>query len=277
MKNLMSNFKAPQLKTQLAIAITAAAMALGGCATTKAPEGSAEVRAKLTQLQSDPQLASHAQLEIQAAEVAVRAAEKPTDDKPQAKHLVYVADRKVDIAAAQAQKRYAEDTRKQFGEDRDNARLESRDKQIDAARADADAAKRQAEELARQIAEINAKQTDRGLVVTIGDVLFDTGKADLKAAAAANLGKLSAFLTKYPDRTVIIEGHTDNVGSDDYNMGLSQRRADSVRSLLVTQGVEGSRLTAVGKGESTPVASNDSASGRQQNRRVEVIISNKAM
>lgn len=271
MKNLMNNFKTP-----LAIAITAAALALGGCSTTKAPEGSANVRAKLTQLQSDPQLASHAQLELKTAEEAVRAAEKPTDDKAQSKHLVYVADRKVDIAAAQAHKRFEEAQRAKFGDARDQARLESRDKQIDAARADADAAKRQAEELQRQISELNAKQTERGLVVTLGDVLFDTGKADLKAAAAANLGKLSAFLAQHKERTVIIEGHTDNVGSDDYNQGLSQRRADSVRSLLVSQGVGSERLTALGKGESTPVASNDSASGRQQNRRVEVIISNKA-
>jgi len=271
MKNLMTNFKTP-----LAIAITAASLALGACSTTKAPDGAANVRAKLTQLQTDPQLASRAQLELKTAEEAVRAAEHPTDDKEEAKHLVFLADRKIDIASAQAHKRLAEDQRKDIGDESTKARLESRDKQIDAARADADAAKQQAEELQRQIAELNAKQTERGLVVTLGDVLFDTGKADLKATAAANLGKLSAFLIKNPDRTVIIEVHTDNVGSDDYNMGLSQRRADSVRSLLVSQGVEGTRLTASGKGESTPVAGNDTASGRQQNRRVEVIISNKA-
>ncbi|HUP93093.1 MAG TPA: OmpA family protein [Solimonas sp.] len=146
--------------------------------------------------------------------------------------------------------------------------------QAESARNDTEAARLQALDLQRQIAELNAKATDRGLVVTLGDVLFASGRSELKGGATSNLAKLSAFLNKYPDRTVIIEGHTDNVGSDDSNMGLSQRRADSVRSFLLSQGVAGSRVSALGKGESSPTAGNDSATGRQQNRRVEVIISN---
>jgi outer membrane protein OmpA-like peptidoglycan-associated protein len=105
-------------------------------------------------------------------------------------------------------------------------------------------------------------------------VLFDTGKASLKAGATSNLNKLVAFLNEYSDRTVLIEGYTDSVGSEDYNQGLSERRADSVKSYLAGQGIGSLRLSAAGKGESDPVASNDSAAGRQQNRRVEVIISN---
>ena len=84
-------------------------------------------------------------------------------------------------------------------------------------------------------------------------------------------------MAKYPSRTVAIEGHTDSVGGDDYNLGLSQRRADSVRSNLVSRGVDAARITAMGAGESAPVAGNESAAGRQQNRRVEVIISNPAL
>jgi outer membrane protein OmpA-like peptidoglycan-associated protein len=112
------------------------------------------------------------------------------------------------------------------------------------------------------------------LIVTLGDVLFDTGKAGLKAGATSNLNKLTAFLNQYPDRTVVIEGYTDNVGSEEYNQGLSERRADSVKAYLAGQGIGAIRLSALGKGESDPVAGNDSAAGRQQNRRVEVIISN---
>jgi len=108
-------------------------------------------------------------------------------------------------------------------------------------------------------------------------VLFESGRAELKPGATSNLGQLVAFLARYPSRTVAIEGHTDSVGGDDYNLGLSQRRADSVRSYLVTQGVDAARVTAVGAGEGTPVATNESAAGRQQNRRVEVIISNPAL
>jgi outer membrane protein OmpA-like peptidoglycan-associated protein len=132
----------------------------------------------------------------------------------------------------------------------------------------------QAAELQRQIDALQAKPTDRGLIVTLGDVLFDTGKASLKAGATSNLNKLVAFLNEYSDRTVLIEGYTDSVGSEDYNQGLSERRADSVKSYLAGQGIGSIRLSAAGKGESDPVASNDSAAGRQQNRRVEVVISN---
>lgn len=136
------------------------------------------------------------------------------------------------------------------------------------------AAQQQAADLQRQIAELNAKPTERGLVVTLGDVLFDTGKAELKSGAATNLAKLATFLNQYPDRSVMIEGHTDTVGKADYNQALSQRRADAVKVWLMQQGVNSGRLMTSGKGEISPVAGNDSASGRQLNRRVEVIIEN---
>ena len=126
----------------------------------------------------------------------------------------------------------------------------------------------------RQIDALQAKATDRGIVLTLGDVLFTSGRADLKAGAESNLDRLVTFLSQNPDRKVEIEGHTDNVGSDDYNQGLSQRRADSVRSFLMQQGINSVRIVASGKGEQRPVADNDSEGGRQQNRRVEVIIEN---
>jgi outer membrane protein OmpA-like peptidoglycan-associated protein len=112
------------------------------------------------------------------------------------------------------------------------------------------------------------------LVLTLGDVLFASGRAELLAGATGNLDKLAAFLNKYPDRTVVIEGYTDNVGSEQYNQGLSERRADSVKSYLAGQGIGAVRLSALGKGESGAVGDNNSATGRQQNRRVEVVISN---
>jgi outer membrane protein OmpA-like peptidoglycan-associated protein len=149
------------------------------------------------------------------------------------------------------------------------AQQQTADAQQEAAKAQQEAA-----DLQRQIAELNAKPTERGLVVTLGDVLFDTDKAELKSGAATNLAKLSSFLKQYPDRSVLIEGHTDSVGNDDYNLGLSQRRADVVKVWLMNQGVDSTRLVTSGKGESSPVAGNDNASGRQLNRRVEVIIEN---
>jgi outer membrane protein OmpA-like peptidoglycan-associated protein len=258
------------------------AVLFSACATTsKTPEEVTAVRNKLSALQSNPQLASKAPVAIKEAELAVQAAEKVPKDKSYLNHLVWVADHKIDIAAAQAQTRYLEDQRKDLADAREKARLDSRTLEADLARNEADRAKgdaeqarKQAEELQRQIAELNAKTTERGLVVTLGDVLFETDKSDLKQGSVINLAKLSAFLTQYPERTVTIEGHTDSVGSDDYNLGLSQRRANSVQQFLISQGIAANRLTAIGKGENFPVASNDSASGRQMNRRVEVIISN---
>jgi outer membrane protein OmpA-like peptidoglycan-associated protein len=279
------------------VIVTAAAFVLlGACATPlMAPEGSETARSKLTQLQSDPQLASRAPVEIKDAEKAVAAAEVPTKDTELAKHLVLIADHKVDIAQARAQSRLYEDERQALSEESERARLEARTReadrakmeatsaraaaaaaqlQTDEAREDTRAAMVEAEALRRQIEELNARETDRGLVVTLGDLLFETGKADLKGGAAGNLSKLAAFLNEYPDRSVLIEGHTDNVGSDESNLNLSQRRANSVQNYLVSQGVNASRLSSSGLGEGSPVANNDSDTGRQQNRRVEIIISN---
>ncbi|MBZ9613332.1 OmpA family protein [Rheinheimera maricola] len=129
-------------------------------------------------------------------------------------------------------------------------------------------------DLRAQIAELNARPTDRGLVVTLGDVLFDTGRANLKNGSSNHLNKLALFLNAYPERTAQIEGHTDDVGSDAANMLLSQRRADTVKAFLVQQGIAASRLDASGKGEAQPLVANVAAEARAQNRRVEVIIAN---
>lgn len=255
-------------------AVSLSMIIFSGCATSsKIPPEVQALRTKLSGLQSDSQLVGRAPVAFKDAEAAVQAAEKVPKDEAHLEQLVWVADHKIDIAAAQAQTRYLEDQRKELADAREKARLDSRTREVDVAKADAEQARRKAEELQRQIAELNAKSTERGLVVTLGDVLFETGKSDLKAGAIANISKLAAFLNQYPDRTVTIEGHTDSVGNEDYNLGLSQRRANAVQQYLISQGIASNRLTATGKGENFPVASNETSSGRQMNRRVEVIIS----
>jgi outer membrane protein OmpA-like peptidoglycan-associated protein len=278
-------------KTLIGTAV--ASVLLAACATAPVePAGAAEARSNLTQLQSDPNLASLAPVAMKEAEVAVSTAERPQPDAALAAHNVYMADVKVDTARALAETRFAEDQRAALSEQREGARLDARTheaevakSQVAIARAESaelalsaetarSEAKLQAAELQRQIDELQARPTDRGLVLTLGDVLFTTGQADLKVGATGNLNKLVTFLIEYPNRTVMIEGYTDSVGSEEYNQGLSQRRADSVKTYLVGQGVGSVRLSASGRGESDPVADNDSATGRQQNRRVEVIITN---
>lgn len=135
-------------------------------------------------------------------------------------------------------------------------------------------AEAQKQELARQIELLQGRTTERGIVLTLSDVLFSTGSANLKVGHIDNLDRVAAFMDRYADRRASIEGHTDSVGPDAYNQDLSQRRADSVKAYLDNRGVASNRMTSIGKGEGEPVADNDSATGRQQNRRVEVIIQN---
>jgi outer membrane protein OmpA-like peptidoglycan-associated protein len=131
----------------------------------------------------------------------------------------------------------------------------------------------QATELQRELEVLHAKPAEHGLVLTLGDVLFASGRADLKPGAIGNLNKLLNFLAQYPDRSAAIHGYTDSIGSEDYNQGLSERRANSVKAYLAAGGIDSTRLSVSGRGRSDPVAGNDSGGGRQQNRRVEVIIS----
>jgi outer membrane protein OmpA-like peptidoglycan-associated protein len=267
--------KAYKLNTRTLIAATVSSVLLAACAAQpQIPAGAAQARSKLTQLQSHQDLATRAPVAIKDAEVAVSAAETPQKDEALGAHQVYIADRKVDTAWALAESRLAEDQRAALTADREGARLDARTREADVAKLAAASSAAQSAELQRQIDELQAKDTDRGLVLTLGDVLFETGKAQLKSGATGNLNTLVMFLNNYPNRTVLIEGYTDSVGSDDYNQGLSSRRAESVQAYLVGQGIDRGRLTASGLGESAPVADNESATGRQMNRRVEVIISN---
>ncbi len=268
MKNRVSS-------TVRSAAITALGLSfalLVGCASTpESPSGSAHARSNLTALQNDPHLADRARVELREAEEAVRLAEQPlpASEARLAEHRVYMATRKIEIARAKATTRHIEALRERLGEERDEARLASRT-------AEADKARRDAADLQRQIDILQAEATERGIVLTLGDVLFATGSAELRGSADDNLNRLVDFLNQYPDRRALIEGHTDSVGSAESNQRLSQRRADSVRSYLTRRGVSPDRLSTSGMGEDRPVAGNESASGRQQNRRVEVIIENES-
>jgi outer membrane protein OmpA-like peptidoglycan-associated protein len=132
---------------------------------------------------------------------------------------------------------------------------------------------RENERVQQELKDLQAKQTERGLVLTLGDVLFDTGKATLKPGAYTTIDRLAQVLNSSKGSSVMIEGHTDSMGTDANNQVLSEQRARSVESALLERGVSASQLRSVGKGESTPVAGNDTGSGRQANRRVELIFS----
>jgi outer membrane protein OmpA-like peptidoglycan-associated protein len=284
------------------LAVAAAiSIAVAGCATApQSPEGSADVRGKLSALQSNSNLASKVPVEIREAEAAVVIAEAPVGKNVAlGEHRIYMADRMVEIAMAKAATRYAEDQRAMLAQRRDKARLDARTHEADMAHRQVAMAQSKAEaeralalaaatraasneveaaakakEMQRQIDVLQAEATDRGLVLTLGDVLFATGRSDLRPGGNSTLDKLVVFLNEYPDRNVLIEGHTDDVGSLEMNQTLSQHRADAVKLYLTQHGIQSKRVVASGMGETQPIADNLSASGRQQNRRVEVIIKN---
>jgi outer membrane protein OmpA-like peptidoglycan-associated protein len=181
----------------------------------------------------------------------------------------------------------ADDARIAAGQaDRDQILLRARTREVnsaDAARdnanqraqlanAAADDAAQQAAALQAEMDALKAKPTDRGLVLTLGDVLFETGRADLNPGASRNLDNLVQFLTDHPQRRVEIDGYTDSVGTDSFNLDLSQRRADTVKSVLVNRGIDPLRVTTRGYGKDFNVASNADSGGRQLNRRVEIVI-----
>jgi outer membrane protein OmpA-like peptidoglycan-associated protein len=124
---------------------------------------------------------------------------------------------------------------------------------------------------------LETRDSARGLIVNMSDVLFDTAKYTLRPAAREKLARVSGIVLSHPGLTIEVEGHTDSVGSDEYNQKLSEQRANSVREYLLSQGLPSTSLTAKGFGEGTPVASNDIASGRQQNRRVELVVSGEVI
>ena len=124
---------------------------------------------------------------------------------------------------------------------------------------------------------LQTRESARGLIVSMPDVLFDTGKYTLKAGARERLARVAGILQAYPGLRVEVEGHTDSVGAEDYNQRLSEHRADNVRDFLVSQGVSPSNIGAQGMGESAPVASNETATGRQLNRRVDLVVSGEAI
>jgi outer membrane protein OmpA-like peptidoglycan-associated protein len=248
------------MRKQLMIpTLLAASVALAACSTP--PNANLEqARSNYTGLQTNPQASKVAALETKEASDYLDKADKAYQDKEdQAKvdQLAYLTNQRVEVAKQTIALRNAEANLKNASAQRAQARLDARDAQI------------------KQLQDsLNAKQTDRGTLVTFGDVLFATDRADLKSSGLVNINKLAQFLSENPDRKVIVEGYTDSTGTANHNQSLSERRAGSVRTALVKMGVDPARIVAQGYGKEYPVAENSSVSGRAMNRRVEVTISN---
>ena len=214
---------------------TLVSISIIGCATAPDPEV-LRAQGAVQSARDDPLVAEYAPVALRDAEqtlVQVEQAQREGLDDDEIDHLAYLAEQKAAIAQAQA--------------------IEQRSQK-------------------ELMQELRAKQTAQGLVVTLEDVLFEVNGADLQPGAQPQLLRLVEFLKLNPDRKVLIEGYTDSIGSSEYNLQLSLLRAESAQSFLVGNGLPADRITAIGYGETRPEAPNDSATGRQQNRRVEVVI-----
>jgi len=245
-----------------------------------------QARSAFAEAQSDPDVQKNAPLELQKAKVNLDKAEKLLTagaEAPEVEHFAYLAKQRTAIAQETTNVKLAEQAVDAASAERSQILLKARTLEADRAirmaekaKAEALAAEEQARTLQEQIAELQATKSERGLVVTLGDVLFDTNKSELRSGALYTIDKLAAFLAEYPTRNVLIEGFTDSTGTVEYNLSLSERRAEAVRNALVARGISSSRLMTRGYGVDFPVASNETAEGRQRNRRVEVIISDEA-
>ena len=260
------------------ITVIAGAM-LAGCSTT--PDRNArleDARSSYRYAQDDPQVTGLAALELKEAGDALARADNAwtqRQDPVKVDHLAYVAQRKVAIAQETAKRKGAEASVSQSEAERAKIQLAGRTEEADQARQQAQNAETRARQLEVQLAELNAKKTERGLVVTLHDVLFDTNRARLKPGGIREVQKLADVLDKHPQRTVAIEGFTDSTGSDERNQELSEQRANAVRDALLGMGISANRITTRGYGKSLPVASNATQAGRQLNRRVEILFSDE--
>ena len=256
------------------ILAAAIAVAVAGCAST--PESIEELetaRAVVPQVESSPR-AGVAATNIAEARKALDRANRLADKGGKVAEIQYeatVASRNAQIANEKILSAMARDEIEKGTAERQAVLTDARAREAQRNAQQAVSAEERAKALERELADLKGKKTDRGVVVTLGDVLFDTGKATLKPGAYTTIDRLATVLKEDTQRKVLIEGHTDNVGTDEYNQSLSERRAASVQAALFERGVEASQIATVGKGETTPVAGNDNAAGRQQNRRVELV------
>lgn len=249
-----------------------------GCAAPRKNIALKQAREAYDNAKEDPNVVANASVPLYEAGRTLKNAEMATSED-ETNHLAYMAEKQTTIAVVTANQKLAEAERQKLANEKDQIVLEQKERQARKARGEAEEYQKRAEtalaqtkKLEQELSALKAEKTDRGYVLTLGDVLFATGKAELMSGAQRTIDQLAAFLNKYPTKNVSVEGHTDSVGNEDYNLRLSQRRAESVRFAIMARGISSNRITAKGLGELYPVASNDTPAGRQQNRRVEIVI-----
>ncbi|MES9969628.1 MAG: OmpA family protein [Candidatus Thiodiazotropha sp.] len=264
---------------------TALALLFTACGTLQKNQALLDAEQSYADAKQKEQLLRYAPTELERANQALTRAATAKSEEDMTS-LAYVGKTRIEIAKSVAARKAASARLTELGEIKDKERLKAREIEIqleqqaksealrekEAALMERENALAKAEALRKELEDLQALKTERGIVLTLGDVLFSTGKTELLPGAMTTIDKLASFLAEYPDKTVLVEGHTDNVGTDEYNQNLSERRAISVKNALMQAGVDGSRIDTMGLGETQPITDNSTSAGRLKNRRVEIVI-----
>jgi outer membrane protein OmpA-like peptidoglycan-associated protein len=275
---------------KLALIVSSAILGgMAGCASAPVSYPALDqARADVATARSSPEATRYAQLELKKADDLLQGADAAAHqgDAAEVNHEAYLASQTSHLALAIGADMGAQAHIAQGDTERQRIELAARTREAQTATAraqvaeasarDAEAAARDAQagqqRFEQELADLQAQKSARGLVITLHDVLFETGKAELQPGVAVILDRLAAALKDAPDRAVDVEGFTDIVGSEQFNLVLSEERAESVRTALMMRGIDSARITVHGYGKDFPVASNDTVAGRQLNRRVEIVV-----
>lgn len=248
-------------------------------AQSEAEREAARAEEARTQAQQEADQGALAEQERLAAEQARAQAEQARQEAQQEAQQAAAAQAQAQQAQAQAQQQLeqAQQQQQALAQQAEQARLQAQ--QAEQAKAQVEQqAEQQRQRLLQQLNQVlQTKDTAKGLIVNVSDVLFDTGQATLKPGAKVRLAKVSGIILAYPDLKLEVDGYTDSTGTAEFNQGLSERRADTVRNFLISQGVPSNNVTARGFGEEDPIASNSTSAGRQLNRRVELVVNGPAI
>jgi len=265
------------------IAMAVTGLTLSACETTRHSDQLDAAHAQVQALSQEPLAQQAAADDLRAAQDRLQQADAAQQHhRPPAEvdHLAYLAERHAEAGEARVHAMAARQDLARQQQERTQILLSAREQQAqqNAAQAEANAeqaaaAKEQLRQTQQELADLKARPTAQGPTITLSDVLFDTAAATLKPGADLALDRLAGYLKAHPQTRVLIEGNTDSRGSEEYNEALSQRRADAVAAALRERGVPGSAMQTIGRGKAYPVATNDTAAGRQQNRRVEIVLS----
>lgn len=264
--------------------VAAVSLAISGCAGPDKNLALENIKSEVKLASENPAIQRNAPVQLRKAEQSLEKARglwQDDADEAVINHQIYVTSKQLELAKETSKIALADESIRQASSQRNTLLLNAREKNIEQLQGELSQAKEmrlaaqsKLEETQEELDALNAKKTERGIVLTLSNVLFAFDKAELLEGAQRNLDQLANFLTQHPDRKVNIEGFTDSTGSEAYNRNLSFRRANAVKSALEQRGIPASRVHTVGYGEAFPVASNNTEAGRQQNRRVEIIISN---